>query len=119
MPAHPASNLVRCQALASASFCSSSSGLHSATMAEGAIGGESKRLAFLSSQPRASLLKAASSGESKGSISLRLLLATLCQAAAAQVKPRSCAQRASSWRLDSCSLRSTADTWVSTVFTEM
>ena len=27
------------------------------------------------------------------------------------------AQRESSWRLESCSLRSTAETWVSTVFT--
>ena len=37
---------------------------------------------------------------------------------AAQTTPRACAQRASSWRLDSCSLRRTADTCVSTVFTE-
>ena len=31
---------------------------------------------------------------------------------------RSVAHRVSSWRLDSCSLRSTAETWVSTVFTD-
>ena len=31
---------------------------------------------------------------------------------------RSVAQRVSSWRLLSWSLRSTADTWVSTVFTD-
>ena len=32
---------------------------------------------------------------------------------------RSVAQRLSSWRLESWSLRSTADAWVSTVFTEI
>jgi hypothetical protein len=37
----------------------------------------------------------------------------------AQISRRSCAQRVSSWRLDSCSFRSTDDTWVSTVLTEM
>src|SRR5205823_9169413 len=37
----------------------------------------------------------------------------------AQVRRRSAAQRVSSWRLESCSLRSTAETWVSTVLTEI
>lgn len=36
-----------------------------------------------------------------------------------QTRRRAVAQRDSSCRLDSCSLRSTDDTWVSTVFTEM
>ena len=35
-----------------------------------------------------------------------------------QTRRRSLAQAVSWWRLDSCSLRSTADTWVSTVFTD-
>ena len=38
---------------------------------------------------------------------------------ASQTSRRSAAQRVSSWRLDSWSLRSTAETCVSTVFTEM
>jgi Aromatic amino acid lyase len=37
---------------------------------------------------------------------------------AIQSRRRSVTQAVSSWRLDSCSLRSTADTWVSIVFTE-
>ena len=37
----------------------------------------------------------------------------------AQRSRRSEAQRESSWREESCSLRSTLDMWVSTVFTEM
>ena len=34
-------------------------------------------------------------------------------------QPLCTAQRLSSWRLESCSLRSTAETWASTVFAEM
>ena len=36
----------------------------------------------------------------------------------AQIRRRSAAQRVSSWRFESCSLRRTAETWVSTVLTE-
>ncbi len=39
--------------------------------------------------------------------------------ATVQFRRRSFAQRVSSWRVDSCSLRRTADTWDSTVLTEM
>jgi hypothetical protein len=35
-----------------------------------------------------------------------------------QIRRRSLAQAVSWWRLDSCSLRSTAETWVSIVFTD-
>jgi hypothetical protein len=38
---------------------------------------------------------------------------------AAQTSRRAVAHRVSSWRLESCSFRSTAETWLSTVFTEM
>ena len=36
-----------------------------------------------------------------------------------QVRRRSVAQRVSWWRVDSCSLRRTEETWLSTVLTEM
>ena len=39
-------------------------------------------------------------------------------ASARQIIRRSAAQRVSSWRLESCSLRSTLETWLSTVLTE-
>ncbi len=64
IPAQPLSNLSRCQAFASASFFSSSSGPHSATIAEGAtlsagIGG-----ALASRKRRAAVRNSASDGES-------------------------------------------------------
>jgi len=47
------------------------------------------------------------------------LAAARAAARGAQARRRSVAHRASWWRVDSCSFRSTEETWVSTVLTEM